>query len=254
MQSIQRLKGCGVRTFDSKDTAFLFCGFIFAKTAVHMVRAGVKVEIMPVSGSAAASMTALVLSLAALIFLTRMCASPPQRLVSELLTPRTGLFCWSIMLIFLSEMAVHIVRAGAKLEINGMPVSFSVAALIAALVLSLTAYVVFTRRCDRFQVRKSQSAPSSKFAYVTARMGAKIHLRCKISQVLLMYSLLASAAAASLDEDIQEGKRHIELQPGTHAFSGANVSGSLTIVGASAGDTTVECSGAFCSDGRAGFA
>ena len=61
------------------------------------------------------------------------------------------------------------------------------------------------------------------------------------------------AAAASLDEDIQAGETLIELQPGTHAFSGANVSGSLTIVGASAGDTTVECSGAFAVRG-AGFA
>ena len=60
-----------------------------------------------------------------------------------------------------------------------------------------------------------------------------------------MYLLVATAAAASLDDKIQMGNTLIELQPGTHTFSGANVSGSLTIVGASAGDTTVECSGAF---------
>ena len=60
-----------------------------------------------------------------------------------------------------------------------------------------------------------------------------------------MYLLIASAAAASLDEDIRADETHIQLQQGTHTFSGANVSGSLTIVGASAGDTTVECSGAF---------
>ena len=80
-------------------------------------------------------------------------------------------------------------------------------------------------------------------------MGAKFHLRCKLSQGIFMYLLLASAAAASLDEDIQMGKTHIQLQPGTHTFSGANVSGSLTIVGASTGDTTVECSGAFAVTG-----
>jgi hypothetical protein len=67
----------------------------------------------------------------------------------------------------------------------------------------------------------------------------------KIMQGLLMCSLLVSAAAASLDQDIRANNTYIQLQPGTHAFSGANVSGSLTIVGASAGDTTVECSGAF---------
>ena len=60
-----------------------------------------------------------------------------------------------------------------------------------------------------------------------------------------MYLLIASAAAASLDEDIRADETHIQLQQGTHTFSGANVSGSLTIVGVSAGDTTVECSGAF---------
>ena len=76
-------------------------------------------------------------------------------------------------------------------------------------------------------------------------MGVKTHLRCKLSQVLLMYSLLASAAAASLDDKIRANKTYIQLQPGNHTFSGANVSGSLTIMGASAGDTTVECSGAF---------
>ena len=64
-----------------------------------------------------------------------------------------------------------------------------------------------------------------------------------------MYSLLASAAAASLDADVQANETHIQLQPGTHTFSGANVSDSLTIVGASAGDTTVECSGAFAVTG-----
>ena len=50
-----------------------------------------------------------------------------------------------------------------------------------------------------------------------------------------MYLLIASAAAASLVADVRAGKTYIELQPGTHTFSGANVSGSLTIVGASAG-------------------
>ena len=103
--------------------------------------------------------------------------------------------------------------------------------------------------CNVFLAQKSQSAPNSKCTCVKARMGAKIHLTKRISQGLLMYSLLASAAAASLDEDIQAGETYIELQPGTHAFSGANVSGSLTIVGASAGDTTVECSGAFAVTG-----
>jgi len=81
-------------------------------------------------------------------------------------------------------------------------------------------------------------------------MGAKAHLTKRISQGLFMYSLLASAAAAaSLDADVRAGKTYIELQPGTHTFSGANVSGSLTIVGSSAGDTTVECSGAFAVTG-----
>ena len=101
------------------------------------------------------------------------------------------------------------------------------------------------QRSNPCQVRRNPSVPTSKCTGVKARMGAKIHLRCKLSQVLLMYSLLASAAAASLDDKIRAGETHIQLQPGTHAFSGVNVSGSLTIVGASAGDTTVECSGAF---------
>ena len=78
---------------------------------------------MPVSVFVAASMTALVLSLAALIFLTRRCASPPQRLVSELLTPRMGVLCSFILVLFLSEMAVHMGWAGAKLAANTMPVS-----------------------------------------------------------------------------------------------------------------------------------
>ena len=62
-----------------------------------MGRAGAKMKIygMPVSVFVAASMTALVLSLAALIFLTRRCALPPQRLVSELLTTRMGCFAHS---------------------------------------------------------------------------------------------------------------------------------------------------------------
>jgi hypothetical protein len=71
-----------------------------------------------------------------------------------------------------------------------------------------------------------------------AHMGSKIHLRSKISQVLLICSLVATASA-SLDDSIQMGQTLIKLQPGTHTFSGANVSGSLAIEGASAGETTV---------------
>ena len=106
---------------------------------------------------------------------------------------------------------------------------------VTASVLTVAALFVLAQWCDPIRARRSH----------LARMGAKLHLRSKISQGLLMYLLVASAAAASLDADIQAGKTYIKLQPGTHTFSGANVSDSLTIVGASAGDTTVECSGAF---------
>ena len=152
----------------------LFCGLILliilsAGTAVHHIIVKVKVGDvgaklvayrMPLVASLAAPMTSSVLSICALIFLTRRCASPPQRLVSELMTPRTALFCGFV----LAETAV-IVRADAKFEI--MPsVSVSVAALVtASVLLSLAAFVVLTRICAspllQLQVRRGQCALNS---------------------------------------------------------------------------------------------
>ena len=68
--------------------------------------------------------------------------------------------------------------------------------------------------------------------------------------VALWLCLCSSAAAASLTDRIRAGDTHIELTPGVHNFSGANVTESLTMVGASAGKTIVQCSGAFSVTGE----
>ena len=86
----------------------VLCSFILvlflSGTAVHMGWAGANMT-ATIAISTLAPMTALVLSLAALIFLTRRCASPPQRRVSELLTPRR--LCCSISFIFVRDGRPH---------------------------------------------------------------------------------------------------------------------------------------------------
>ena len=104
-------------------------------TVVHMVRAGANMT-ATIAISTLAPMTALVLSLVASVVLTRRSNTPPQRLVSELLTPRMGLFgvlIFVLMLVASSLTVVHMVSAGAKVGIKRLPVSVLVAALVTAL-------------------------------------------------------------------------------------------------------------------------
>ena len=122
----------------------LLCSFVLflSGTAVHIIKAVAQLEIVSLSAGVSAGRLSgrlgdriyatLFLSLTALIFLTRRCASLPYKLVSELLTKKTALFCSFILVLFLSETAVHMGWAGAKLAANTMPVSVSVAAPMTA--------------------------------------------------------------------------------------------------------------------------
>ena len=143
-------------------------------------------------------------------------------------------------------------QGGAKLEINGMSVSVSVAALIARLYCH-ELHRVFDSKVRSMSGSKEPSAPSSKFARVKARMGAKISFEEQISQGLLMCSLVATAAA-SLDAR-HSGEQNLYRAPTRHPhlFGGQRVGFAH------------DCGGVrwryhggvlrrVCSDGRAGFA
>ena len=173
-------------------------------------------------------------ALAALIFLTRMCTSPAQRLVSELLT--RGRVCFvGLSCCFVKRPSI--VRAGAKLNQR------DASELLSGRLDSRIGTVTDCIRSLHSKVRSISGSkePIRKLKICTCD-GAWVQrsFEMQISQVLLMYSLL-SAAAASLDEDIQEGKRH----PAPTRYPrllGANVSGSLHCGGVRWG-YTVECSG-----------
>ena len=98
----------------------MLCSFVLflSGTAFHIIKAVAQLEIVSLSAGVSAGVSVIafiatmLLSLVTLIFLTRRCASPPQRRVSEVLTKKTGLLCsfilfFALMLMASSLTAVH---------------------------------------------------------------------------------------------------------------------------------------------------
>ena len=181
-------------------------------------------ELLSASLLCGSTMITLTLSIAAPVVLTRGSDLHLQRLLSELLNESS--LCGSIMIIFMSQMAVHVV----KLMANRM--------LLVASALWRAAFLILTRIC---------ALPLHPLPAQRSQL-ARMRRKNRWMKRLLLCSFVATSSA-SLDEDIQTGKTYMQLQPGVHNFSGTNVSRSLTIVGASVGNTTVQCSGAFSVTG-----
>ena len=119
-------------------------------TVVHMVKAGANMT-ATIAVSTLAPMPLSVLSLAASVVMTRRCDSPPQRLVSELLTARAALFMGTIMLIFLSGMAVYMGWAGANMTAT---IAISTLAPMTALALRRATFTMSAHMYNPFKVQK----------------------------------------------------------------------------------------------------